>query len=148
VEIASSHPQVAIPGAKTVPPKPSVHTKFVLDAMESAEQREESRWRHVTESIDLLFAKVGDVQHVQETMQVTQEMGVSAMEQVLKDQAILAKQIESTGQAVAKLTLDRMQDDLDDGASEHSEFTYSASTSVPQAISTTAETRRNTYSPS
>ncbi|XP_072147882.1 uncharacterized protein [Setaria viridis] len=102
------------------PPKPSVQTQFLLDAMDTAAQREAARWQQMTDSIDLLFARVTDISRVQEQMQVNQELGVKAMEQVLKDQSILAKQLEATGKAVAQLTLDRAGDDESDAFSAHS----------------------------
>lgn len=75
----------------TAPPKPSIQTRFVLDAMDAAEQRDATRWQHMTDSIELLFARVSEIGRVQEQMQVNQELGVKAMEQVLKDQDLLAK---------------------------------------------------------
>lgn len=97
-----------------MPPKPSVQTRFVLDAIEETEQRDTTCWAHMNESIDLLFARVGDISKMQEQMRVNQELGTKAFEQVLRDQSVLAKQTEATRQAVAKLTLDQMGDDDSD----------------------------------
>jgi hypothetical protein len=55
----------------------------------------------------LVVHQDGDLQHVQEQMHVNQDLGVKAMEQVLKDKSLLTKQLEATGKAVAHLTLDR-----------------------------------------
>jgi hypothetical protein len=52
-------------------------------------------------------------------MKVNQELGTRALEQVLRDQSVLAKQLEATGQAVAKLTLDQMGDDDSETMSIH-----------------------------
>jgi hypothetical protein len=41
------------------PPKPSVQTQFVLSRMQEREEQDEARWNQVTDSLDMLFAKVG-----------------------------------------------------------------------------------------
>ena len=79
--------------------------------MEAAQQTDQDRWNHVTESIDLLFTRMGDIQRAQDKLQVNQDMGAKAMEQVLRVQSVLAKQMEATGKAVAHLTLDREVED-------------------------------------
>ena len=43
----------------------------------------------------------------QHRLEAQMNLGNKVMEQILKDQQLLAKQIEITGQAVARLTLDR-----------------------------------------
>jgi hypothetical protein len=100
------------------PPKPSVQTRLVLEAMEGDRRREEARreeeqrkederWNHINENLDLLFARVGNISRMQEQMNVTQDLGAKIMDQVLKDQAKLAHQIENTGKAVAQLSVGR-----------------------------------------
>lgn len=90
---------------------------------DDAARRDEERWSHIKDSLDLLFARVGDISKVQEQMTVIQDLGAKVMEQVLKDQAKLSQQIENTGKAVAQLTLDRTRqedmDDVPDGTGTH-----------------------------
>jgi hypothetical protein len=74
----------------------------------------------MNESIDLLFAQMGDIGRAQEEMKVTQELGTKALEQVLRDQSLLAKQLELTGQAVAKLTLEHIRQEDEEEMSIHS----------------------------
>jgi hypothetical protein len=62
---------------------------------------------------------LGDISQAQEQMKVNQELGTRALEQVLRDQSVLAKQLEATGQVVAKLTLDQMGDDDSETMSIH-----------------------------
>lgn len=73
--------------------------------MDEMAQRDEARWAQVTESLDLLFAKVGDVDKHQAKLEAQFELSNSVMAQMLRDQDQLAKQLESTGKAVAQLTL-------------------------------------------
>ena len=88
----------------TAPPKPSAQTQFILDAMESFSQREDSHWDQMTESIDLLFSRVGNIERVQSQMSAQIDLSAQIMDQVLRDQITLAKQLETTGQTVSRLT--------------------------------------------
>lgn len=57
------------------------------------------------ENLDLLFAKVGEIDKGQQKLEAKVGVSAQVMEQMLKDQQLLAKQMELTGQAVAQLTL-------------------------------------------
>jgi len=88
----------------TAPPKPSAQTQFILDAMESFSQREDSHWDQMTESIDMLFSRVSNIERVQSQMSAQIDLSAQIMDQVLRDQITLAKQLETTGQTVSRLT--------------------------------------------
>lgn len=75
--------------------------------MAEASRKEDEHWERVMQSLDLLFARVDDIDKVQQRIQVIQELGARTMEQVIKDQTMLARQMETTGKAVAQLTMDR-----------------------------------------
>ena len=77
--------------------------------MEDHARQEDERWASVTESLDLLFAKVGSVENRQQKIEAQLDMSTRVLEQMLLDQQTLAKQMESTGNAVAQLTLDQMR---------------------------------------
>jgi len=72
--------------------------------MEDTAVRDDARWERMTESIDLLFARMGSLEHNQRLTAGQIDINVQVIEQVLKDQAALTKQIEATGQGVAQLT--------------------------------------------
>jgi hypothetical protein len=57
----------------------------------------------MTESIDLLFARVGNIERVQSQMSAQIDLSAQIMDQVLRDQITLAKQLETTGQTVSRL---------------------------------------------
>lgn len=92
----------------TAPPKPSVQTQLILGRIADREEKEDERWGQVMEHLDLLFAKVAEIDTNQHKMDARVDMSTKVMEQLLKDQQLLAKQMEATGQAVARLTLDSM----------------------------------------
>ena len=75
--------------------------------MELSQQKVDARWDAMMESIDLLFAEVAAVDHVQQQMTTQLDISAQLMDQVLMDQQTLAKQMELTGQAVAQLNLNR-----------------------------------------
>ena len=57
-------------------------------------------------NFDLLFARMEDILGTQIKLEAQQDLTTKVVEQMMKDQQILAKQIENTGQAVARMTLD------------------------------------------
>ena len=59
------------------------------------------------ESVDLLFSKVAEIDRSQQQINTNFDLSAQVMERVLQDQQTLTKQMEITGQAVARLTLDR-----------------------------------------
>ena len=50
------------------PPKPSAQSQLLLDAMAAAEQRDDASWETLMKSMDLLFAKVGVIDHNQKQL--------------------------------------------------------------------------------
>jgi len=73
-------------GFITAPPKPSVQTTLLLEAMASSEQREDAKWDHLNESIDLLFAKVGAIDRTQQQMSAQLDLSAQVMERIIQDQ--------------------------------------------------------------
>ena len=60
----------------------------------------------MNENFDLLFSRVESFGVNQDCLEAQMNLGNKVMEQILKDQQLLVKQKEVTGQAVARLTLD------------------------------------------
>lgn len=75
----------------TTPPKPSVQTKFILSKMQEQAERDDERWDQVAKSLDLLFAKVGEIDVNQQKLDTRFDMTTKVLEQMLKDQQLLAK---------------------------------------------------------
>jgi len=71
--------------------------------MASSTQREDERWDQMTESIDLLFARMGGVERVQSQMAAQLDLSTQVMDQLLRDQTTLAKQMDTTGKTVSNL---------------------------------------------
>jgi excinuclease UvrABC ATPase subunit len=58
---------------------------------------DDERWNSITDNLDLLFAKVGEIERNQQKSEVKFDMSTKVVEQMLKDQQLMAKQIENTG---------------------------------------------------
>ena len=64
--------------------------------MDAFSQREDDRWTHMTKSIDLLFAHVGEIDRTQQRMASQLDFSTKVMYQMLHDQQAIAKQLEVT----------------------------------------------------
>jgi uncharacterized protein involved in exopolysaccharide biosynthesis len=71
--------------------------------MEEFADKDEARWEQITENMDILFAKVAEIDAKQQRLDTKVDMSTTVLEQMLKDQQLLTKQIDITGQAVAKV---------------------------------------------
>ena len=84
---------------------------------------DDAHWDSVLESLDLLFTKVAVVENRQQRMETQMDLSTKLLEQMLLNQQILAKQMKTTGNAVAQLTINQMrhrQDRLPSPASSDS----------------------------
>ena len=81
--------------------------------MEEHDRVDEAHWDSVMESLDILFAKVGSVESRQEKLETQFDVSTKVLEQMLLDQQTLAKQMETTGNVVAQLTLNQMRSHQD-----------------------------------
>ena len=71
--------------------------------MATFSQREDYHWEQMSQSVDLLFARVGNIERVQSQMSAQMDLSAQIMDQLLRDQTTLAKQLDTTGQTVARL---------------------------------------------
>jgi hypothetical protein len=87
----------------------SQQTTLILKRMDEMARNEEEQWTHINESLDMLFTKVGQTEMTQHKLDTRFDMTTKVFEQMLKDQQILVKQTEVTGEAVATLTINQMR---------------------------------------
>jgi len=57
----------------------------------------------------LLFTKVEEIDRMQHKLEAKVDISATVLDQMIKDQQTLAKQLESTGHVVAQLTLRQMR---------------------------------------
>ena len=73
--------------------------------MDAGFQKDEECWAHLSENLDLLFARVADLNWNPHHLETQFDINMKIIEQMLKDQQLLAKQLEVTGNVVAQLSL-------------------------------------------
>jgi hypothetical protein len=59
--------------------------------LERQTTKEEARWSTVMENMDLLFARVEEMDRNQQKLQANQDVATSVLQQVLKDQTSLTQ---------------------------------------------------------
>jgi hypothetical protein len=84
------------------PPKASVQTKFILEAMSSKTDEIKGKWDQVMEHFDMLFAQMNDISIIQQQLK-------QSVDEIKAEQKIITKQVQANGQAVASLTLRQME---------------------------------------
>jgi len=88
----------------TAPPKPSVQTKFILEAMSTNTNDEKSRWEQVMDNFDLVFKQMNDISLIQQQLK-------QSVDDTKAEQKLISKQVQANGQAVASLTLRQMENE-------------------------------------
>ncbi|CAO2185689.1 unnamed protein product [Urochloa humidicola] len=78
--------------------------------MDKLLQKDDGRWDSIMGNMDILFAKVKEIDTGQQRLNTKYNLTTQILEKLLQDQQILHKQIEATGDAVEKLTLAQMVD--------------------------------------
>ncbi|XP_025794160.1 uncharacterized protein LOC112874822 [Panicum hallii] len=78
--------------------------------MEASSQRDEAHWDQVLSSLDLLFARVSAIGVSQKELKAQLEQTTTTVDHYGKEQQLVAKRVEATGQTVARLTMDMMTD--------------------------------------
>lgn len=85
-----------------------MQSQFVLDAMAEGYAKTDAKLDKLMESVDLLFSKMEDLTITQQQMQVKLDINSKAVDLSMREQQLMAQQLEAIGQAVAKLTLEHM----------------------------------------
>jgi hypothetical protein len=94
----------------TAPPEPSAQTPFMIDAISDQEHRHEERWEHILNSLNLLFARVFNIGTAQQELQDKVNHTMKTLEPYAVEQQLLQKQVEATGQAMARLTVNQFSE--------------------------------------
>jgi hypothetical protein len=103
--------------------KPSVQTRFVLDAMESNIKKEEARLEQIQKVVYLLVVKFKAQDVVQQRMVAQLTLTTQAVIQSSKERLTLAQQLASTSKLVERLMADSSREDARDGGIVHNTAT-------------------------
>jgi hypothetical protein len=91
-------------------PKPSVQTKFLLDAMADEAKREEEWWLKMKQSLDVLLSKVEAQGASQYQMAAQLEITTHALARSSKDQLAFAQQLVVASDVITRLAAEIHQE--------------------------------------
>ena len=83
--------------------------------MHSSQERVDSKLDRLVESVDLLFARVGDLHHSQQKMQAHVDLTTRAVDQLVRDQIGMTQQLDATARAVERMFSSSDTEDSDSG---------------------------------
>jgi hypothetical protein len=97
--------------------KPSVQTRFVLEAMAETDRATQDRWSQVLESLEVLTGQVKDVQKVQLQLMTQVDPAAGVTERAAEERNELYVRMEETRREIAQMRLEQMGRDME-GTSE------------------------------
>lgn len=94
--------------------KPSAQTQLILDEMDINESINEERWDSLQQSLDLLFAKVANIEHNQVQAKAQLDLNSELIDRIARDQVTMNKQIAENGRTIAQLRFDKAKPPVHD----------------------------------
>ncbi|CAO2211068.1 unnamed protein product [Urochloa humidicola] len=84
--------------------------------MDNMSSIQDEHWEDLQERLNLLFSKMGTMETSQQQMKTQMDINSQVLDQAVRDQLLMSKQLAETGRVVAQLTLQQMrQQDPEDG---------------------------------
>lgn len=96
-------------------------------------EKEATKLDQILDSLDMLFARVTDIGLAQQHMKAQLDLNTQAIGRQTSDQQTMARQLEETGPAVARLTLQQMEKEDASSSTKgtsYSDFTKSSSSGL------------------
>jgi hypothetical protein len=100
-------------GTTTPKAKPSVQTRFVLEAMAESDRATQERWSQVLESLEVLTGQVKDVQKVQLQLMTQVDLAAGVTERAAEERNELYLRMEETRREIAQMRLEQMGRNLE-----------------------------------
>jgi hypothetical protein len=86
----------------TAPPaKPSVQTRFLLEAMDERDRLVQGNWDHMFESMEAMTGRLKEVERVQQQLLMQSELVAVVAEQAATERNDLYRKLEETGREVS-----------------------------------------------
>jgi hypothetical protein len=115
--------------------KPSVQTRFVLDAMAAERVKAAENWERALDSLENMNQRLGKFAKVQRQLVEQSEVAAQAAKQAAKERSVLSRQVEESGQLLARVQLESM-------AAETEKSRRSGSTSPSSGSSPPVQVRK------
>jgi hypothetical protein len=115
--------------------------------MDEQAKLDEDMWNSITDTLDLLFAKMEEIDRNQQRADVKFDMSAKVVEQMLKDQQMMAKQLENTGKAAAQLRMDFLNaaDDQPSSSTKSNTATENQFAKSNPSVDVHKKTQRSTH---
>jgi hypothetical protein len=88
------------------PAKPSVQTRFLLEAMDERDRSVQGNWNHMFEYMEAMTGRLKEVERVQHQLLMQSELAVVVAEQDATERNNLYRKLEETSQEVSQLRLE------------------------------------------
>jgi len=88
--------------------------EFQAPTTPTHQQHQDAKWDKLMQRLDLLLARVTDIVSTQQQLLEKMDLNSQDVQQASHDQQLMVKQIEDTGKAVARLTLEHMDAETED----------------------------------
>jgi hypothetical protein len=118
--------------------KPSVQTRFILEAMANHDRTSQDNWSRVMERLDDVCVRLKDVEKVQQQLVVRPDLAATVAEQAATDRVVLSQKLEETGRVVAQMRLEQMGKELG-GSSDASQELGGQQQHIPQTFKANQE---------
>lgn len=106
-------------GVTTTPAaRPSVQTRFVLEAMEEKDRTNQDNWSRVFSSLDTITSRLQAVEQSHQQLVTQVELAASVTEHAAMERTELFRKVEETRKIVAQMRLEELGKGLEDDAGE------------------------------
>jgi hypothetical protein len=96
--------------------RPSVQSRFVLEAMEEQQRTNQENWNHVFEALEDLTGRVKKVERAQHQLMTQSELAAAVAEQAAMERNELYAKVEETDKEMSQLRLEQMGRELGDAS--------------------------------
>jgi hypothetical protein len=92
--------------------KPSVQTRFILEAMADQERGAKEDWGRMMETLEAVCARLKDVERAQQQLMVRSELAATVAERVAAERVQMSQKMEETEKLVEQLRLENRSKEL------------------------------------
>ena len=93
-------------GATAPPAKPSVQTRFLLEAMDERDRLVQGNWDRMFESMEAMTGRLKEVERGQQQLLMHSKLVAVVVEQAATERNDLYRKLEETGREVSQLRLE------------------------------------------
>jgi hypothetical protein len=92
--------------------KPSVQTRFILEAMADQERGAKEDWGQMMETLEAVCARLKDVERAQQQLMVRSELAATVAERAAAERVQMSQKMDETKKLVEQLRLENRSKEL------------------------------------